>query len=156
MAKQFAAALALAALACLAARADEKKPSPEPGAKVGQKWEYAELQYSSTVELNGRGRGGAGANPFAGRGGRGGAGGGAGGAGMAAQPKVTARWATAEGETEADSWEALAAKLKAPAAAKGAKVAAHRLKLLNHLGSQGWELVSSNGNLMTFKRKLHR
>jgi hypothetical protein len=75
---------------------------------------------------------------------------------MAARVKVSVRWVTGDGETEADDWAALAGKLKAPAAAKGANAAAHRVKLLNHLGSQGWELVSSNGNLMTFKRKLDR
>jgi len=59
----------------------------------------------------------------------------------------------------ASSWEDLAAKLKAPEAKSGATtVAAHRLRVLNHLGSQGWELISAGtGSTLSpwvFKRKV--
>jgi hypothetical protein len=150
-------ALALALVWSAAAfAADEKKASPEPGPKVGQKWEYAELHFTaaSTRPV----RGGMGAPGGAGgAGGAGGVGGpGAPGGRVVRVAATTVRWVTGEGETEADGWEGLATKMKAPAAAKGATPVAHKLKLLNHLGAQGWELVSSTTTVMTFKRKAAR
>src|SRR5262245_66426799 len=51
MARLMALTFVVAALAWSAAAsgADEKKASPEPGAKVGQKWEYAELHFSAAT-----------------------------------------------------------------------------------------------------------
>lgn len=140
MARLLAVALALAVLAGVS-WADEKKPGPEPGPKVGQRWEYAELHFSAaTIRAM---RLPPGANPLPG--------------GRVAPGRATpVRWVTAEGETEADSWEALATKLKAPAAARGATPLAHKVKLLNHLGAQGWELVSGSNTAMIFKRKSPR
>jgi hypothetical protein len=65
-------------------------------------------------------------------------------------------------EVEASGWEDLATKIKAPAAKKGATPDAHRMKVLNHLGRQGWELVShhkldGNGTAVwTFKRRVKK
>jgi hypothetical protein len=70
--------------------------------------------------------------------------------------QTTVRWITAAGEVEATSWEELAEKLKLPPARSGVITpAAHRLRVLNHLGGQGWELVSG-GTAATslFKRKI--
>jgi hypothetical protein len=142
------AALGVLFLGALAVGADDNKTDkPEP-ARKGDRWEYAELHYSPARAMKGGG-------------GRGGPGGGGGfGGGGNAQPapaavltKATVRWITADGETEGEGWDGLAAKLKAPAAGKDAKPAAHKVKLLNHLGRDGWELVSSDGSVWTFKRK---
>ena len=63
-------------------------------------------------------------------------------------------------EIETDTWEELGDKLKAPAAKKDAKDAAQRLRVLNHLGRQGWELVGRDKGdvaaitVWTFKRRL--
>jgi hypothetical protein len=146
-------ALGALCLAALAAGADDKKAEkPEPGRK-GDKWEYAELHYSlSRVGKAGKMGGGG----FGG-GGLGGPGGGGnvqpGPAAMVVATKVTVRWITADDETEAEGWDGLATKLKAPAAGKDAKAATHKVKLLNHLGREGWELVSTDGSVWTFKRK---
>jgi hypothetical protein len=143
MARLMALVLAVALASSAAFGADEKKASAEPGAKVGQKWEYAELHFTAAATriirpaLGGPG----GVNP----GGR-----------VVRMPATKVSWVTGEGETEADGWEGLATKMKAPAAAKGATPVAHKLKLLNHLGAQGWELVASTPTVMTFKRKVGR
>jgi hypothetical protein len=142
-------ALGVLCLAALAVAADDKKAEkPEP-ARKGDRWEYAELHYSpATRTIKGGVRGGAGGGGF------GGGGPGGGGPAAAVMTKATARWITADGETEGEGWDGLAAKLKAPAAGKDAKPAAHKVKLLNHLGREGWELVStSDGTVWTFKRK---
>jgi hypothetical protein len=72
---------------------------------------------------------------------------------------LSIRWITADDEIEAKSWEELGTKIKAPAAKKGAKTEVHRMKVLNYLGSQGWELVSNQSetalsSVLTFKRKV--
>jgi hypothetical protein len=53
-------------------------------------------------------------------------------------------WITSEQELEADDWAKLAGKLSAPAPKKGDTTtkAMHKLRVLNQLGSEGWELVS--------------
>jgi hypothetical protein len=142
-------ALAALCLAALSAAADEKAADtkPEP-ARKGDRWEYAELHYSpGRAARAGAWQGGPGA--------KGGPGGNVQPAPGPARAKVaeTARWVTGEGETEGEGWEGLAAKLKAPAAAKDAKPALHKVKLMNHLGREGWELVSCDGSVWTFKRK---
>ena len=55
--------------------------------------------------------------------------------------QTTIRWITADEETETTSWDALAAKINAPAAKKGATEASHRVRVLNRLGMDGWELT---------------
>jgi hypothetical protein len=63
------------------------------------------------------------------------------------QPALPAvRFVTAEEEIPAANWEELAEKLKAAPAKKGSTVNAHRLRVLNHLGAEGWELVSGTGS----------
>jgi hypothetical protein len=143
-------------------------PAPGQGAKPAEKWEYAEIHHSSRTFRGGDDelppRGGRGA-----RGGQGGfPGGGAPGGGalpaqpaqpaQPARPRLTVRWVTGENEIEATSWEDLAAKLKAPEAKPGATTpVAHKLRVLNHLGSQGWEMVSAGtgtSGIWVFKRKV--
>src|SRR5262249_5398843 len=51
------------------------------------------------------------------------------------------RWITTEDEVEGNSWDDLAAKLKAPAARKEADKVTHKLRVFNQLGAEGWELV---------------
>jgi hypothetical protein len=72
------------------------------------------------------------------------------------------RFVTADEEITAANWGELAEKLKAPAAKKGATAATHRLRILNHLGAEGWELVPTSGpgsgfsaaGTMLFKRRV--
>ncbi len=73
--------------------------------------------------------------------------------------RVSIRWVTGDDEIEATSWEDLGAKIKVPPAKKGASAEAHKMKVLNFLGSQGWEMVSNQSELvsqsvLTFKRKV--
>jgi hypothetical protein len=75
--------------------------------------------------------------------------------------KTTVTWATAGGEVEADGWEDLAKKLKAPAGRKGATETQQRLRVLNRLGADGWEVFSHQSRPSTgvtevwgFKRKV--
>ena len=145
------AALGAATLFVVCVGMTQAAPAPSQTAKPAEKWEYGEIYSSSRIfrggedELPGRG----------GRGGRGGfpGGGGAPGGGAApaqavqpaqpALPRLAVRWVTGDGEIVASSWEELATKLKAPEAKPSATTpVAHRLRVLNHLGSQGWELVS--------------
>jgi hypothetical protein len=117
------------------------------------RWEYAELHY---VDRGTRGPGGGPRGPGGGDGGQPGQ--------LAPLPQLAIRWITAEEETEAKSWEDLAAKLKAPAAArKDAKEVTHKLRVFNQLGGEGWELVGQqNGeasflprtSTWTFKRRM--
>jgi hypothetical protein len=57
-------------------------------------------------------------------------------------PKTTARWVTARATVEADGWAGLATKLKAPEPAKGATEANHRLRVMDRLSADGWELTA--------------
>ena len=65
-------------------------------------------------------------------------------------------------ELEAATWEEMAQKLKAPDPKKEATETSHRVRVLNQLGSQGWELVSNSSpassfggtTSWTFKRKV--
>ena len=52
------------------------------------------------------------------------------------------RWVTAEGEVEARGWGDLAERLTARGSKWDGSAAYQRVQMLNHLGSQGWELVS--------------
>ncbi|MFO0964927.1 MAG: hypothetical protein U0793_04960 [Gemmataceae bacterium] len=51
------------------------------------------------------------------------------------------RWVTAETEIEAPSWADLGAKMKIPAKAD-ASPEMQRLRVLNRMGMEGWELIS--------------
>jgi hypothetical protein len=136
MAKRLALAVILCAAAGVAAADDKKvEPKAEP-ARKGEKWEYAELHYVAPRTTVERGFGGKGQPAPA----------------PVPKAKLKVSWITGEGETEGESWEDLAGKLKVTLA-KDAKPAAHKVKVLNHLGNQGWELVSSSGNVLTFKRR---
>jgi hypothetical protein len=76
------------------------------------------------------------------------------------------RWVVGEEETEAASWQELAEKLKVPTAKKDAPDATQRVRVFNHLGSDGWELVGThkedrsiggvptNIDVWSFKRKV--
>ncbi|MBI1914602.1 MAG: hypothetical protein HYS12_07670 [Planctomycetes bacterium] len=158
------AALGAATLFVVVAGMTQAAPAPVPGqaAKPVEKWEYAEIHYSSRIFRGGE-------DGLPGGGGRGGRGGGAPGGGAApaqpvqaaqpALPRLTVRWVTGDGELLASSWEELAAKLKAPEAKPGATtLIAHKLRVLNHLGSQGWEMISTGTGSTTspwvFKRKV--
>src|SRR5947209_1482511 len=54
-----------------------------------------------------------------------------------AAPATTVRWATADEEVQADGWEQLAEKLKAPAPKKEGTPTVHKLRVFNRLGADG-------------------
>jgi hypothetical protein len=58
---------------------------------------------------------------------------------------VTVRWATGDEEVQAETWEQLAEKLKAPAAKKEGTATVHKLRVFNRLGADGWEVVEHTG-----------
>jgi hypothetical protein len=70
-----------------------------------------------------------------------------------------AKAVTSRSTVEAPDWEGLAAKLKAPAAAKDADDTAQRLRVMDAVGDQGWELVGNRSNeeslfeFRSFKRR---
>jgi len=72
----------------------------------------------------------------------------------------TIRMTTLDGEIEATSWEDLATKLKAPEGKKDATANTHKMRVMNFLGDQGWEMVSCTQTpttglgAWTFKRKV--
>ena len=76
--------------------------------------------------------------------------------------KKYAKWVGPGGRVSAFDWESLAAKLKAPAAQKGDLEMDHRLRTMNHLGSEGWELITYRfvntqiSEVWTFKRKVSK
>jgi hypothetical protein len=153
--------LGAVAFACFALSLAVAEPGPEPPAK-GDRWEYCEVHYRPTTARAAKQAGwGKGGGPGAGApGGAGGAGGAGGMAQAAKAARVMVRLVTADDEIDASSWDDLATKLKAPAAKKGATAASHKLRVLNHLGRQGWELVPVNdperlaSSVMLFKRKV--
>src|SRR5436305_1556281 len=70
-----------------------------------------------------------------------------------------AKWVPSRGAVEAEDWEGLASKLKAPAAEKGAKGLTHQLRVMDALGKQGWEVAmyrdgSQITEIWTFKRRI--
>jgi hypothetical protein len=123
MTKTFALALFTAA----ALAAGPATGAPALGDKP-PRWEYAELhvQRSAVIRPLPIAPGGAAANPLP-------------------APTVTVRWATAEEEVQAESWEQLAEKLKAPAPKKEGTPTVHKLRVLNRLGADGWEVVEHTG-----------
>src|SRR5262245_13140944 len=123
--------------------------SPVPAAPAlgdkPSKWEYAELNVARTTAAGLLIRpvqpGGAAAAP--------------------APVEVTIRFATGDEEVTAKSWEELAEKLKAAAAKKEGTPTVHKLRVLNKLGADGWELAEHTGTDGTagtanwvFKRRL--
>jgi hypothetical protein len=136
-----AAAVFLAGVYATAAPA----PAPRPDTP---RWEYCEVQFSYTTVRAALGGAGMAGGPFP-----------AGGRGVALVRKPTVHLVVAGEEMETDNWEALAAKLKAPAAKGKGSEAVHKLRVFNQLGRDGWELVghdrnlSSVGDVWTFKRK---
>jgi hypothetical protein len=75
--------------------------------------------------------------------------------------KVKLVWTTADEEVEADGWDDLATKLKAPPAKKEGSDAMHQMRALNRMGADGWEVyehLTPNGFQRTitwaFKRRL--
>jgi len=68
------------------------------------------------------------------------------GGGVPVAPQVVIRWSTAEEEVEEKGWEELADKLKAPAPKKeGSPATVHKLRVLNRLGADGWEVFEHTG-----------
>jgi hypothetical protein len=98
--------------------------APQLGDKP--KWEYAELTLST---LRGR-PGGIGAD----------------GVEVPAVPaSTTIRLTTGEGEVEAKSWYDLAEKLKVKGFKKDSSATLQKIQVLNFLGSDGWEVMESQG-----------
>jgi hypothetical protein len=119
--------ITLFALAALAAACALDLPSyaaPAPSDKP--RWEYAELHYRPPAPTFGKGAIDGQVEP------------------PAVRP-ASIRWVTGDGEVDGKSWEDLGSKLKAPQPTKEASADARRVQLLNHLGSEGWELVSQAG-----------
>jgi hypothetical protein len=133
------------------------------------KYEYAELRYVRTAQIDpaqagpGRkreaGQGGAGGFP-GGAGGQGGAGGAFQPGGQALVTKTTVRWTTGDDEVEAEDWSDLAKKLKVGEPKRQGTPSMYKLRLLNHLSAEGWEQVpspimeSSGANVWQFRRKV--
>lgn len=122
--KRYLALSLLAVVAGIGFVASQSPAVPLPADKP-VKWEYAELIMRST---SGRAKGFApadGAQPE-----------------QPGQPTTPAmRWVTSDEEITAKNWEELAEKLKAPAPKKEATAASHKLRVLNQLGADGWEMV---------------
>ena len=119
----FVAGLVMSA-AVVSAAMTRAAPAPPPSAPPPERWEYGELMYipaGRSVRVVAPAPGGP-APP------------------LVAGPRAT--WAAGEEEVEAGTWEELAAKLKAPEGRKAESPAAPKLRVLNHLGRQGWELVA--------------
>jgi hypothetical protein len=93
------------------------------------RYEYAELSYGRTAP----------AQPQLGGGGRGG--GQFGGGGNAPGLVTIIRWTTGEEEVEVQEWSELGDKLKAPPPKKESPQGVHRLRVLNKLSADGWEML---------------
>jgi len=86
------------------------------------KWEYAELTYRTIPARAG------GVDPD--------------GKEIPATPaSASIRWVTGAGEIEAKSWAEFAEKLRFAAFKKDGSAAFLKIQMLNHLGSEGWELM---------------
>jgi len=71
--------------------------------------------------------------------------------------ETSVRWTTAEEEIEVKEWDELADKLKAPAPKKASPGSVHRLRVLNKLAADGWELldhppVGTSPGALVFRR----
>jgi hypothetical protein len=107
---------ALAAVVVFGWLMSRSSAAPAPADKP-VRWEYAELHYRGPSFP---------------------------GPGQPAQPP-TIEWITTDEEIGGNSWDDLAAKLKAPAARKEANTMTHKLRVFNQLGADGWELVEHHG-----------
>jgi hypothetical protein len=96
------------------------------------RYEYAELTYGRVAQpqFGGGGRGG---GQFGGQPG--------GGGNAAGRVTTTIRWTTGEEEVEVQEWSELGDKLKAPAPKKESPQSVHRLRVLNKLSADGWEML---------------
>jgi hypothetical protein len=74
--------------------------------------------------------------------------------------QLSARWTTTDDEIEGKNWEELADKLKAPAAKKEGSVTIHKLRILNKLCADGWEMLDHqvpedvSNQVWAFRRRL--
>jgi hypothetical protein len=55
--------------------------------------------------------------------------------------KIDIRWATGDEEIQAESWDDLARKLKAAEPKREATATVHKMRVLNRLSADGWEIV---------------
>jgi hypothetical protein len=123
-----AGALALAAFVPRGTAAPDDKPV---------KYEYAELTYGRVLDRPQVGPGGPGGPP----------GGGPapglppGGPGLGANLRTAIKWTTGEEEVEFPDWSEFGDKLKAPAPKKDSPQSVHRLRVLNKLSADGWEML---------------
>lgn len=77
--------------------------------------------------------------------------------GFGKQPSGRYAWMTGSEDVIGDDWKDLAEKLKVELKDKDVRSAKIRVLVLNHLGAQGWELVSQSETTVqvsTFKRRL--
>jgi hypothetical protein len=126
------------------------------------KYEYAELRYSRGFVAPGPGAFPGGPQPFPGAGAPGfpGAPGAGAGAGLPATGfQTTIKWTTGEEELVVKDWDELGEELKAPSPKKESPQTVHKLRVLNKLSADGWELLdrpqadAMNG-VWTFRRRL--
>jgi hypothetical protein len=79
--------------------------------------------------------------------------------------KTTLVWITQTEEFEGDNWKNLADKLKAPPRKDPGSTIQEKLRLMNHLGADGWELIDhqvpwgdafrgSSAESCSFKRRM--
>ena len=72
---------------------------------------------------------------------------------------MTVRWTTGEEEIEAKEWEELGDKLKAPSPKKESPSGVHKLRVLNKLSADGWEILDRPAGdpatgVWTFRRRV--
>lgn len=65
-------------------------------------------------------------------------------AGPAGPAAATIRWTTGDEEIEAEEWSGLADKLKAPAPKKESPQNVYKLRVLNKLSADGWEMMDQS------------
>jgi len=134
--------LILTAVAALVVLVSRGPAAPAPSDHA-TRWEYAELIYRGTVPQP---------QALMGPGGRLGV---VVGGPPPAVPQNTVTWITADEEVEAADWKALADKLKAPAKAESGNPTLHRLRVLNRLSADGWEIMEHTGTTnWTFRRRV--
>jgi len=69
---------------------------------------------------------------------------------IAAVPSsAVVKWISGAGEVEAKSWAELAEKLKALGSKKDGSAVFQKIQFLNHLGSEGWEIMEQGSNTTT-------
>jgi len=79
---------------------------------------------------------------------------------LAPNPIISVRWTTAAEEVDTKGWEELANQLKAPAPKKESPATVHKLRVMNALSADGWELLDRPGPeprdeyVWTFRRRV--